>query len=142
MSPNNHDIIYRPAQTEDIPFILDSWLKSWRVCDAAGTIRNDLYYATQRATIEGLIGRGAEFIVASPTNKPEHILGWVCYEHNPEFALVHYLYVKDPYVRLGLQAELVERVPGPRPGAFTHRYRQVLETCKGWRHIPEIARRK
>ena len=74
---------------------------------------------------------------------PERILGWICYEQSGPDAVVHYCYVKDPYLPLGIGETLVDRVPGKKPGFYTFRYRQVVEACgKNWRHAPEIARRK
>ncbi len=136
-------IDFRSATTSDVPFLLDSWMKSWRTTKWAGCIRNDMYYEVQRSTIEGLIARGAEFIIACSAKNPDNILGWICHEPGQQATVIHYLYVKDPYVRLDIQRQLLDRVPGSKPGFYTHAYRQVQEVCgKGWRHCPEIARRR
>ena len=140
------DIDYRPAATEDIPFIMNSWLNSWKKCPWAGVIRNNHYYDQTRGTIEDLIARGAAFEVACRASKPDHILGWVCRELTQQGeAVVHYLYVKEPYLPFSIGDTLVERTAGTRPGFYTFRYRQVTEACgakDGWRHAPEIARRR
>lgn len=130
----------RPAIPEDFAFVMDSWLNSWRKSPWAGTIRNDEYFKVQRSTIEGLIGRGAEVLVA--TSESGRILGWVCYEVVSDRAAIHYLYVKDAFIPLGIGALLVDRIPGTKPGFYSHRYRQVIDLCRGWTHAPEIARRK
>lgn len=123
-------------------FVLSTWKRSWRECPWAGTIRNDEFYAVIASTIEGLVLRGAEFLVAADP-KTDRIMGWVCAETLPDgLACVHYLYVKDPFIPLGIGAQLVEAVAGTKPGLYTHRYRQVVEACRGWRHAPEVARRK
>lgn len=139
---------YRPAQPADIPFILDSWMKSWRNSPWAGTIPNNRYFETQRDCIEQLIARGMEVIVAThePTGR---ILGYIAYEQTqdtPARTVVHYLYVKDAYLRVrpSIAEALLERTPGAKPGYFSHRYRTVSDTCRsdaGWRHAAEIARR-
>jgi hypothetical protein len=141
------DVTYRMAKPSDVPFILDSWMKSWRTSPWAGTIRNDMYYEVQRSTIEGLIARGADFLLVTPASREDHILGWICYEHMDDMDVVHYIYVKDPYVKHGYQHQLLGRTKRPTcPNrAYTHAFRQVTQVCTKdvcWRHIPEIARRK
>lgn len=136
------EITFRKPHQGDFKFVFDSWLRSWRTSPWAGCIPNNVYYPLTRSAIEQLVGRGAEFIVACLAKAPERILGWVCYEQAGPEALVHYCYVKDPYLPLGIGEQLVGQVPGTKPGFYTYRYRQVVEACKGWRHVPEIARRK
>lgn len=102
-----------------------------------------MYYPTQRATIEGLIGRGAQLEVACLQADPDKILGWICHEQAGPKAVVHYIYVKDAYLSLGIGEALLARCPGEKPGFYTHRYRQVLDVCgRDWKPAPEIARRK
>lgn len=138
------EIKFRPAQAEDVKFIMSSWKQSWRVSPWAGTVRNDEFFKTCRSTIEGLVLRGAEFKIAHSEKYPARILGWVCYEVMPQGeCCLHYLYVKDPYISLNIGAALVNECPGTKPGFYTHRYRQVTDSIgEGWRHAPEIARRK
>lgn len=139
-------ISYRAAVTGDVPFIMDSWLNSWKKSPWAGVIRNNHYYAQTRGTIEDLIGRGATFEIACRDDEPGHILGWVCREvASSGETVIHYLYVKEPYLPFGIGSTLVGRCPGNSPGFYSFRYRQVSDACKsaeGWRHAPEIARRK
>lgn len=137
-------VTFRPAVADDMRFILSSWKKSWRVCPWAGTIRNDKFYAVVADTIESLVVRGAEFAVACLTSQPDRILGWVCAEVlRAGESCVHMVYVKDPYLRFDIGARLVQQVPGTRPGVYTHRTRQTVESCgPDFHHAPEAARRK
>lgn len=141
MSSSN-EVSFRGPTQGDFKFIFDSWLRSWRKSPWAGVIPNNVYYPLTRSNIEQLVGRGAQFTVACLSSAPERILGWVCYEQVGPKAVVHYLYVKDPYLSLGIGEQLVERVPGEQPGLYTYRYRQVVDACPGWWHTPEVARRK
>lgn len=141
---SNKEIIIRAAGPDDMRCIMDNWKQSWRTCPWAGCIRNDEYYDVTRSTIEGLISRGAKFLIASHESKPGRILGWVCYEVLADgLCCVHYLYVKDPFLRGGIDKQLVEACEGERPGLYSFRFRQVVEAVgPGWRHAPEVARRK
>lgn len=134
---------FRAAEPDDMRFILSSWKRSWRVSPWAGTVRNDEFYATCSSTIEGLVARGAQFRVAYLASHPDRILGWVCHETLQDGTLcVHYLYTKDAFIRYGVGTKLVESLPGGRPGLYSHRFAQVVEACPGFRHAPEVARRK
>jgi hypothetical protein len=139
--------VIRPLKAEDRDFFFDSWLKSWRKSRYAGVIPNNLYYDTYRSTIESLVARGATVQVACGEENPDHILGWVCWEKTPDgYAVVHYLYVKDPYLKYQVDEKLLAGVEGERPGFYTFKYPQVeraLEKAGGrWTWAPEIARRK
>jgi hypothetical protein len=132
----------------DLPFVFDSWMNSWRKCPWAGCIPNNLYFPLQRSAIEQLIGRGATVEIACRTQDENHILGWICSEvskENEPKAIVHYLYIREAYLPFGIGEALVARCEGAKPGYFTYRYRTVSDACdtrQGWRHIPEISRRK
>lgn len=139
------DIAYRPATPDDIPLIMNSWLNSWKKSPWAGIVRNNHYYDQTRGVIEELVGRGATFEVACRASAPARILGWICREiTDAGEAVVHYLYVKEPYLPFQVGENLVKRCPGTQPGLYTFRFRQVADACpskEGWRHAPEIARR-
>lgn len=130
----------RSAKPEDMDFVMSNWKRSWRVSPWAGCIRNDEYYASISSTIEGLVARGAEILVAELGGR---LLGFICSEQLEDGACcVHYIYVKDPFIRMGIGEKLVDAAPGSKPGFFTFRYHQVCDACKGFKHAPEIARRK
>jgi hypothetical protein len=148
----SHTVSYRPATPADMPLIMDSWLKSWRVSPWAGIIPNNTFYPLTRGVIEHIVMRGAEFEVACSEQKPDLIFGWICREQTNEqtpIAVIHFLYVKDPYLKYKdgsgrtIGAGLVGRAPG-RPGLYTFRTRQLEEVARvaGFRHAPEVARRK
>lgn len=143
---NQSQILIREATSSDVGFIMSSWKRSWRVSPWAGCIRNDEYFASISSTIEGLIGRGATLQVACFGGAEGRILGWVCAEVLGDgTCAIHYVYVKDPYLRLGIGDLLVERAKGTKPGLFTFRFSQTAEACpfsEGWTHAPEVARRK
>lgn len=134
------EILTRPAKAQDLNFVFDSWMKSWRVSKWSGTIPNHLYYETQRTLIEDLIARGAKIVIAYPEGYDETILGWACGEEKAGKAVLHYVYVKDPFLGLGIPTRLVSILPGTKPGFVTHvlPYRELSK----WQHTPEMARRK
>jgi len=144
MAQNSTGVFIRAAEPDDMKLIMESWKRSWRTSPWAGVIRNDEYYASIRSTIEGLIARGAQLLVASHESKPGRVMGWVCYEVlSDELCCIHYVYVKDPFLRQGIGDQLVAAAEGKKPGLYSFRFRQVVESVgPGWSHAPEVARRK
>lgn len=140
------EIKVRPVAVDDMKFILSSWKQSWRTSPWAGTVRNDEYFKAISSTIEGLVARGADFKVAYFERVPTRILGWVCYEVLQDgLCCIHYVYIKDPYLNMGVGKKLIDECPGEKPGLYTHRYRHVVDSfadTEVWRHAPEVARRK
>lgn len=136
----------RPMVTTDKSCVLDNWLKSWRKSRYAGVIVNNLYYSTTRATIESLIARGATIEVACDDDKPDRIYGWICREVTPDgIPIIHYLYIKDVYLKYNVNELLMTNVLVPP--FYTFKYSQVEDAierkfskARGWN--PEIARRK
>lgn len=141
----------REVRPTDLPFILDSWCRSYRDSKFAGTVTNDTYPSVQRNTVEQLMARGAKYLLAVSLSDSDQILGWVCYEPVKGGTCVHYLYVKDPYRRLGLGTYLSElareqtnRTSDAPNGArcfYTHRT-DFSSYFPGWSWQPSIARRK
>ena len=131
----------RDVKREDVPFVFDSWLKSWRVNRYAGCIPNNLYYATTRANIERLVARGAVIKVACLDSNEDTILGWICYEQLDKDICIHYLYVKDPYLTKGVGQELVKEFTS---GFYSYRCNQLRDflDMTQWKWTPEIARRR
>lgn len=141
-------VVFRAVEPDEIPLVLDSWCKSWRQSDYAGTIPNHLFFATHKEVIGGLIARGAKLVCAAIGAR---VAGWVAFEHKgDDSAILHMVYVKDPYRRnelkreVGLGTELVDIAIAGRPKVFyTHKTRHsryVLPKRAVW--CPEIARRR
>lgn len=133
-------ILSRPAKPEDLSYVYDTWLNTWRGSPWAGVIPNHLYFDVQRSTIAGLLGRGAEVRVAHFGPSPDLIQGWVCFEIDKSgVSVLHYLYTRDPYMLPGITAHFMDTAIG-HSGLVTHL--QHNKQVKKWKHCPEIARRK
>lgn len=132
---------FRKWVAADVPFVMDTWSKGWRVSPWAGTIPNNRFHEIIRETIAGLLARGAVIEVACARHDPDKILGFICTEKLADGVACHWLYVKDPFRRMGLGAELIGRNAPQGNRFYTHRTRDSAYFA-GWRHAPEIARRK
>lgn len=127
----------RPWVPEDAKFVMDNWLNSWRTNRYAGVIRNCDYYNATRTLIEDLISRGATVLVA---DHGRTLLGFACGEVKDGMTVHHYTFQKDLYASKvpDLRSVLLDALPGDKPGWFTF----YQPHPPGWRHAPEMARRK
>lgn len=87
----------------DLPFIYNSWLKSFGPHRPSKTItgniccglRDSVFYPAQHALIESLLSR-ATTVVACSERDTSVIAGYACFEATKRGDLVlHYIYVKD-----------------------------------------------
>lgn len=95
----------REALQTDAPFILSSWFESYWKNHARRTgINYEAYRAHQDALIKALIVRSKVY-VAYPSHLPDEIVGYSVLEGN----VLHYVYVKSVYRRMGVATGLVRK---------------------------------
>lgn len=97
----------------DIPFITNSWLKSYR--EEMRFVGNDVYYANHHALIERLWeAPECVWLVACWPKDPRFIMGWLCAEASDKGPIIHYAYVRHSAAeaenlrRLGIATRMVE----------------------------------
>ncbi len=134
----NDEYVIRKAVAHDVPFLMDAWLNSWRGSRYAGVIPNNQYYDVTRSVIEDLIARGTTLLVA---DAGKTLLGFSAGEEKDGVTVLHFCFVKDVYLRRGIEEKLIDALPGTKPGFFTF-FQHRLGKQSGWRWAPEIARRK
>lgn len=147
MSSLSDAVNLREHTAEDLPFILDGWIRSWRTSPWAGTVPNNMIWEVTRATIAGLLTRGARIRVAEVARESggTRLVGFVCFE-GPD--IVHYIFVKKTGFRgLGIGKLLLNDAVGhfyfEGPGRFTHRTlasRWLADL--GWTWDPVAARKE
>jgi ribosomal protein S18 acetylase RimI-like enzyme len=98
--------LMRAATQDDIPFIYNSWLKSFKEGSPwARHITNTVYYANHKKVIQSLLNKSQVVIACNPDDETQ-ILGYVCFTPGP-LTFVHYLYVKVPYRKLSIGKSLM-----------------------------------
>jgi GNAT superfamily N-acetyltransferase len=114
----------REVMHGDEAFIFSSWIKSYRdsikELGILRPIRPDIYYSGQHIKIEEIIKRGATILIASEEEDPTQIYGWVCFEGMPPDAILHFVYVKANFRRMGLGSTLINEAIKGSPAFFTH----------------------
>lgn len=96
----------RRANDEDIPFIFNSWLKSYK---ASGPISKGvvaaIYYENHHKLIQKIAMRATVY-VACDKNDPTNIYGFMAGEYIEGILVIHYVYIKHSFRRLGIAKEL------------------------------------
>lgn len=88
-------VIYRPANERDIPFVLSSWLKSYRQSEFAQPMPNEIYYDNHTQIIKNILSKAYTIMICDPDDD-NHIYGFICAE-NTNKQILHYMYVKYTY---------------------------------------------
>lgn len=108
----------RFAEIQDLPLVFSSWLKSYRKHAATQGLSNDVYFSGQRELIARLLQRATVRLLVS-VEDPSHIYGWACTELSGGLPVLHYVYVKQTYRRLGFARLLLGDLL-TTPVAYSH----------------------
>lgn len=103
-------IAFRQARkSTDIPFLMSSWLQSFRENSEHRYVEPKLYFSAQQQLVGKLLARSVNLIAVN-ADEPNQILGWICAERLAGNVLcVHFVYVKGAYRRHGLAKALVQK---------------------------------
>lgn len=115
-------IRFRDANQADVAFIFNSWLKSNRSSALVQGVSNPVYFAQHHLLVEGLV-KTCKVVVASNADDTTQIFGYIVHDSVEGMPVVHYVYVKQPYRRLGLGALLLEhaQIDAKKPFFTTHK---------------------
>jgi hypothetical protein len=117
----NNQIDIRDVAPEDLPFIFNSWLKSYRNGGIPKFVDNTIYFSEHHKLIERLLQRATTKVACSPTD-PTNIYGYICYERIDGVYVLHYAYVKHTFRNLGILRAMIKASghDGETAGALTH----------------------
>jgi hypothetical protein len=122
------DWAFRDPTATDVPFLLNSWLKSSRDVGDHALMTNAVYYDGFREECVRKLAIARVTIACNPQD-PDQIYGWLCWGDDPQ--TVHYVYVKHPYRKFGVAKSLLaDALPGfgKRQTAIT----TLSRTHKAW----------
>lgn len=119
------------------------WLSSFRNSRWSGVVPNNLYRKVYAESIRQLLARGARIEVACFADKPELIVGFICYEHTKRDRILHYVFVRSNYRGNGIARALLTQAGIPKGTSFVYTYRTPDSTFfVGGKHMPELAKRR
>lgn len=138
----NLPIRIRKATEEDISFIFNSWLKSYRDSTFAKSITNTIYFNEHHKLIEDLL-KECNVLIACNDENPGDIYGYSVSEVVQGFFVLHFVYVKHTFRQLGIGRSLVENagVDFKKASLCTHitKYGERLAEKFNMVHSPYVA---
>ncbi len=132
----------RPAVPGDLKFVVKSWVRSFANSDWAGPMSRERLVRAIKGTIADLIARGAEVWVACLAEHTDFIFGFVCFERDWQWPLVHFVYVRDDYRDNGIGKVLVGHATDNRENdaRYTFKTRYTRRVLPQGRYAPALAR--
>lgn len=97
-------VLLRAARPEDAPFIFSSWLASFESQNKDQPKKTIQRF--HRRVITRLLENSITMVAALDTD-PNEIIGWACGERASKFLIMHYVYTKEIFRRLGVQNTLM-----------------------------------
>ena len=97
VAPDILPVLIRPARQDDMNFVFDSWLNSFRHGNREmGTeMRASDYFKLQRKRIQRILATGGHVVIAHMDGAPSVISAWACLDVAP--SVFHYVYTRAEY---------------------------------------------
>ncbi len=113
-------IATRSMVSDDVAFILATWLRSYKESsEFAKRITHKVFFTSHHEIAKSLLSR-SRCIVAHLADEPEIIIGYVVFEPG-ESPLVHYVFTKRGWRKLRIAHDLIEQAQINIDGCeFTH----------------------
>lgn len=115
----------RKAYSVDWPVIWSTWYQSSRRDPIYRKTPRDLYQDVLGSYIASFLQRNGQILIACNPEDPDIVYGWVAYEPvtRLEIPLIHYVYVKKMYRRLGLATAILSKIGVDKDGQiFCNRF--------------------
>lgn len=128
------EVAFRAPREDDLPFIFDTWVESFRLSHAAGPIPMDMYRNIYREVIRRLMQfPDVEAIVAYNAEIHKQVLGYIVFGGwAPK--TVHFLFVKHWFRHNGLARELMHQAGLNRKQTFAYSFKSRIasELTRSW----------
>lgn len=137
--------VLRQIEPGDYFFIISSFAHSYKRSSWAGTVPANIWHVTAKATVDGLLARGATVLLSVSADDRDQILGWICFETGAnKTPVVHYVFVKEEFRKEGIAHQLLTVATKEGPFLYTHRTDDGNLLTRGKQVLfrPWLARRK
>lgn len=129
-------VVYRPARDSDMPFIADSWRRSFEGSPAVHGANREHYRGELNRAIQSLTGRkGTTTTVACDREDDDVLLGFACFTGTE----LHYVYVRADFRQMGIARGLTEAA---QIATYTFRTligeRRMRARLRGWEFTPRF----
>lgn len=128
----------RLAVADDLPFVFNSWLLSARPQRS----EHD-YFATYKPIVRAIVSQSRLLVACSPEDEAQ-IFAYLVYNLRAGQLVIHYVYTKHPFRRLGVAKALVLKADpdaAARPIVVTATFRGLKDLAKRHRlsYVPYMA---
>jgi ribosomal protein S18 acetylase RimI-like enzyme len=129
-------ILLRPANKDDVGFIFNSWLKSFRGSAHAAPISNEIYYSEHHKVIERIL-QYYDVVIACNEQDPSQIYGFICAGNTDSIFTLHYVYIKHTFRRMGIANALLNSFEHSEEYAaiYTHNSKSAAHLAKKYNFI-------
>jgi hypothetical protein len=128
--------LLRPPKPSDLPFIYNSWLRSYKE-SPDNPIQGEAYYSYHKMLIISILERAQISILCDP-QYPDTIYGYAIYEFTDDSIVMHWLQVRYTFKRLGFARFILDSIKdlGESKGIFNP---TITITARGYtyRHIKD-----
>lgn len=100
--------ILRPPQKTDLPFIYNSWLRSYKE-SPDNPIKGDAYYSYQKMLLISILSRSQISILCDPKDINQ-IFGYAVYELTDDSVILHWIHTKHLFRRFGFARFIIENI--------------------------------
>ena len=116
----------RPMVDEDIPFIFNSWLKSYRFSHFGEKITNTIYFQDHHKVVERIIKNSKTLIACDPEDSSQ-LYGYIVAAVEEGILVLHFIYVKHTFRNLGIGKTLLDALGHDKSSAavYTHHTRMA-----------------
>ena len=122
----NDQVRLRPMIEDDLPFLFNSWLKSYRLSNFAEKITNTIYFEDHHKLIERIVENSNILMACNPSD-PSQLYGYVVSGKEGDILILHFLYVKHTFRNMGIGKTLLDAVGHTSESAsvYTHHTRMA-----------------
>ncbi len=126
----------RAATQDDVGFIFNSWLKSYRQAPATQGIPSQIFFSEHHKLVERLL-TSSNVIVACDPEDPSQLFGYICASKVEGILAIHYVYIKHTFRGLGIGKMLLNALEHDPSAAavFTHSTRVATKLASKYNLI-------
>jgi ribosomal protein S18 acetylase RimI-like enzyme len=128
------DFILDAPTSDELKFVLDSWSSSFRASKYAGCVPNNIWEETHRRSMTQLMTRSNCRTVVALTPTSDGSRGRIAGYSVSEPGVLHWLYVKKDYRRLGVGRLLLDTL-------VKYQFNEVEKAFPRFTHMTDAARR-
>ena len=105
--------VLRQLQPDDLAFVKRRWAGEMRHSPWYRCVPSPVYWGSQYKTIEALLSQSTCILAVDPADT-NHLYGVIVCQKSKERSILHWLFVKSEYRKLGLGSELLNAGLGER----------------------------